>query len=138
MKLKSIVITALILIGLCGCRSTGKKGLDYETMSEIKTSIHENVDDPQRASQMLDLINDFQKEGDRTLQKMRISRTQAVTLSDDYSTNREELDAVYEEIGLLTRKLCNLVKDNHFEIKELCTEKEWESITGNGKRLFKF
>lgn len=136
MKSIILLLASITLLGVGGCKTKSHKGLEYETVSELKTSIHQTVDDQERVTQLLDVVNDFQKESDRTAQKIRSLRAKTIELSDDYATNRQDLEAVYDEINLEINNLCNLIRDSHFEFKALCSKKEWESITGDGMRLF--
>ena len=119
----------LVSAGLMGCKSAEKSfGLSLERLDKTRAAIQSEIPDVERRQALLDGIAAYEVEVQAVFDEMKALRAKIAEANRDYDTTREQLQELYDEIGIQLERLGNSVKTHSLKLRKLCSEAEWDRI----------
>ena len=119
----------LALASLAGCKSSEKSfGLNSERLDKTRAAIQVEIPDAERQQALLAVVADFEMETQSIVDEVTALRAKIVEANRDYDTTREQLQKLYDGIGVQLERLGNATKEYRFKLRELCSEAEWDEI----------
>ena len=120
---------ALALASLTGCKSTDQQlGLNPERVDKTRAAIASEIPDAERQQAMLAVVADFEAEAQSIVDEVTVLRSKIVEANRDYETPREQLQKLYDGLGVQLERLGNTTKVHSLKLRTLCSEEEWEMI----------
>ena len=119
----------LALASLTGCKSAEKAfGLNPERIDKTRATIASEIPDAERQQAMLAVIADFEKEALAISDEVTALRAKIVEANRDYDTTREQLQKLYDGLGVQLERLGSTTKEYSLKLRTLCSEEEWETV----------
>ena len=129
-----------VLLGLTyGCSTFGKKeeakfepGIEW--VEDMQGRVAENIEDPDKKTAMLALIDQIEKdllEVDRVVRKLYADLS---TLNDNYNASPDEYRKVISEFEADHKEVRDRIIDSRFKMRDLLTPEEWKKLTDYSKR----
>ncbi len=140
MKCKFICWAMLLfLLMFAGCKS-GKKtfGLNPERVDETRHVILSAIQEPDRRMAMLSIVDSMQAEVKAVEADVLELRQKIVEENRDYDTTREELEALYAELGSHLETLTDSVTKHSLQLRGHCSKGEWKKITSHETEAIHF
>jgi len=138
MKNRIIMGVMLISVGLVGCKSKDSFGLNPERIDKTRAAIRSEIPDSERRQAMLAVVDSFDVEAQKIIGEVKAIRLQIVEANRDYDTTRDQLQQMYDEIGVQQGRLGKAVKEHSLKLRTLCSETEWDEIFAHGDKAFEF
>ncbi|MCK5675675.1 MAG: hypothetical protein KAH99_01515 [Verrucomicrobia bacterium] len=135
------LLCLMLLIGLAGCKSTKKSfGLSPERLDKTRAVIQSEIPDVERRQALLDGIAAYEVEVQAIFDETKALRAKIAEENRDYDTPREQLQELYDEIGVQLERLGDSVKTHSLKLRKLCSEAEWNRIFAHDDDavIFKF
>ena len=125
----SVLCLMLVIAGLTSCKSTEKSfGLSSERLDKTRAAIQTEIPDAERRQAMLDGIAAYEMEVQAIFDETKALRVKIAEANRDYDTTREQLQELYDGIGIQLERLGDSVKTHSFGLRKLCSEAEWDRI----------
>ena len=128
----------LLLAVLPGCKSKVAFGLNTGRVDKTRGAIEKTIDEPERRTAILELINRLEQEAKTISDEAIAIRARIAEANRDYDTTREELEALYDELGHLLQQQADFAKQLSMEARTLCSEEEWEKIMSHRTEAINF
>ena len=136
---KIVLGVLLISSGLAGCKSTEESfGLNPERVDKTRAAIQAEIPDAERRHAMLAVVDSFPADVQKPLKEIKAIRLQIVEANRDYDTTREQLQQLYDELGILLDRQGKSVKEHSLKLRTFCSEAEWDEIFAHGDKAFEF
>ena len=136
---KIVLGVLLISSGLAGCKSTEESsGLNPERVDKTRAAIRSEIPDAERRQAMLAVVDSFQADVRKILEEAKAIRVQIVEANRDYDTPREQLQQLYDELGIQQDRLVKSVEEHSLKLRTLCSEAEWDKIFAHDDKAFEF
>lgn len=124
-----VLCLMLAIAGLTSCKSTEKSfGLSSERLDKTRAAIQTEIPDAERRQAMLDGVAAYEMEVQAIFDEVKALRAKIAEVNRDYDTTREQLQKLYDEIGLQLERLGDSVKTHSLKLRKLCSEAEWDRI----------
>ena len=138
--ISGIRAVAFVLAMTCffGCKSKDSFVLNPDRVDETRSAIRSSVEDPARCDAMLAIVNAMEGEVTAAGSEVKELRQQIVEANRNYDTTREELEQLYADLGVQAERLATSVKVHSLQLREQCTESEWNRITSHKTKAFEF
>ncbi len=136
---KIVMGMMLIFGGLAGCQSTEDSfGLNPDRVDKTRAAIQAEIPDAERRHAMLAVVDSFQEDVQKPLKEVKAIRLQIVEANRDYDTPREQLQQLYDELGIQQDRLVRSVKEHGLKLRTHCSEAEWDEIFAHDDKAFEF
>jgi len=135
---KMVLGVLLISSGLAGCKSKDSLGLNPERVDKTRAAIQAEIPDAERRHAMLAVVDSFQADVQKPLKEVKAIRLQIVEANRDYDTTREQLQQLYDELGILLDRQGKSVKEHSLKLRTLCSEAEWDEIFDHDDKAIEF
>jgi hypothetical protein len=129
--LKKILIATLLLAGLTGCKSTTPEALVQKQCDENRSAIKSAIQDAERQTAMLGVIDDFEFQIRAIASDSAAVRKRYDAALRSYGTTDAELEAIQSEMASCLERLCAASKSHSLELRKQCSAAEWEQITAH-------
>jgi hypothetical protein len=96
------------------------------------------VADADRREAVHALINSYEQEMKEIGAKAIAIRKEIVVANRDYDTSREELDALYGQLGALVVQMGEAAQRCSVQARTHCSQEEWKAITSHKTQPFNF
>ncbi len=136
---KIVMGMMLIFGGLAGCQSTEDSfGLNPDRVDKTRAAIQLEIPDAERRQALLTVVDSFQADVHKILEEAKAIRVQIVEANRDYDTPREQLQQLYDELGIQQDRLVRSVKEHGLKLRTHCSEAEWDEIFAHDDKAFEF
>lgn len=136
---KMVLGVLLISGGLAGCKSGEEtSGLNLERVDESRHAILSTVPEPERRMAMLAIVDSMQAELKAVGADVLRLRQKIVEENRDYDTTRDDLEALYAQLGSQLETLTDSVTKHSLQLREHCSKSEWKKITSHETEAFQF
>ena len=133
----SPALLLLVIICIVGCRSDDVSGPSWENLDTTRKNITRKIDDPQRAEQLLALVDAHEIKVAAITDEVELIRQELERKNRDYTSSRAELQALYDKLYAKLDQVLATIRDDSLEMKQLCSEEEWQGIFAHRKQRFK-
>lgn len=133
-----IICAVLMATCLFGCRSGDSTGLQFSQTEETRKKIIATIAEPARRTAMLEIVDRFEVEIQHIKQDSLELRRKIVDANRDYDTRREDLEALYGQLGGQLDRLGASAKKNSLALRKHCSRSEWKQIADRGKSSVQF
>lgn len=133
-----MLVLGLFLIGLTGCSSKATFGLNWGRVDDTRQGIDELVADPERSAAMHAVVDGYATEAKEIMAEIKADREEIVEKNRNYDTTREELQELYDHIHNKLDQLIALARDRSMEMRQLCSEEEWNEIFEDNDEFMNF
>ena len=128
-RVGGMLCLTLALASLMGCKSSEKSfGLNPERLDKTHAAIQSEIPDAERRQAMLAVVAEFEVEAQSISDEVKALRAEIVEANRDYDTTREQLQKLYDGLGVQLGRLGNATKEHSLKLRTLCSEAEWEEI----------
>ena len=135
----SVLYLALALVGLTSCKSSEKTlGLNPERINKTRATIQIEIPDVERRQAMLALMDSFQADIQEIIEEVKTIRLQIVEANRDYDIPREQLQKLYDGLGIQLERVGNSTKEHSLKLRALCSEAEWDEIFDHDEKAVEF
>lgn len=129
---KSFLVFAVIVIIADGC--AGKSDLSpidvqKQAFEDLRAEIREVIDNPQRASEAITLVDGLEGELQALREKILARQARARQLNVNYDTTRAEFDAFFAQVNKDIRLNQQRVAKSHHAFLALTTPDEWSQLS---------
>ena len=126
---RGCLLSLVLLIGLAGCKLSEKSfGLSPERLDKTRAAIASEIPDVERRQALLDGIAAYEVEVQAIFDEIKALRAKIAEVNRDYDTTREQLQGLYDEIGVQLERLGDSVKTHSLKLRTFCSEEEWDRI----------
>lgn len=133
----SPALLLLIMICIVGCRSDEVSGPTWENLETTRKNIAREIDDPQRAEQLLALVDSHEIKVAVITDEVELIRQELERKNRDFTSSRAELQALYDQLYAKIDQVLATIRDDSLEMKQQCSEEEWQGIFAHRKQRFK-
>ena len=121
----TVLLAACMLQGSCALFGNPGNPLD-----ELRQAISDSVDDPVRASSMLESLERSDQLMLRSAKLLADGATAQIELFVDYDSTPGQFQALYDLVSSARRKLQEALLQEHIVFKNLATADEWAALVG--------
>jgi hypothetical protein len=121
----TFLLAACMLQGSCALFSNPGNPLD-----ELRQAISDSVDDPVRASSMLESLERSDQLMLRSAKLLADGATAQIELFVDYDSTPGQFQALFEQVSSARRQLQEALLQEHIVFKNLATADEWAALVG--------
>ena len=134
------VLGLMLIIGtLAGCKSADDSlGLNPDRLDKTRSAIQSKIPDAERSQSMLAVVDAFAAEAHKIIEDTKVIRLRIMEANQNYDTTREQLQDMYDELGVQIERLGNLTKEHSLKLRTLCSEEEWEEIFDHDDEAIEF
>jgi septal ring factor EnvC (AmiA/AmiB activator) len=125
------------MICIVGCRSDDVSGPTWENLETTRKNIAREIDDPQRAEQLLALVDSHEIKVAAITDEVELIRQELERKNRDFTSSRAELQTLYDQLYAKLDQVLATIRDDSLEMKQLCSEEEWQGIFAHRKQRFK-
>ena len=137
-RMRGFLFSAVVLVlGLAGCKSDDHLESLEGNPEKTRENIVKEVDDPERVEQLLALVDTHEEKVAAIKEEVTVIREELARKNRDFNTSRSELQALYEQLYAKLDILLAAIRDDSMQMKQLCSEEEWDAIFTHRKPLFK-
>ena len=121
----TFLLAACMLQGSCALFNNPGNPLD-----ELRQAISDSVDDPVRASSMLESLERSDQLMLRSAELLADGATAQIELFVDYDSTPSQFQALFEQVSSARRQLQEALLQEHIVFKNLATADEWAALVG--------
>lgn len=130
------LIAAVLVMGLlAGCKTVTPEQAIAKECDENRTAIEKHIQDPDRQAALLAVIDDFEADIIVIAADSVDARKRYSAALQTYDTPEEELVRLQKEVASCLDRLCLAAKTHSMELRETCSEEEWEQLTAHYHKL---
>lgn len=129
--MKKIIMAALLLVGLAGCKTTTPEDYMKKRCDENRAAIRKTIQDPARQAAMLKVIDSFEREVSTLASDSTAVRGRYDAALRKYDTTPEQLKEMQAEMESTLERLCAAIQQHSLNLRKNCSEEEWKKITAH-------
>ncbi len=136
--MRRLIAIAAVAVCLTGCSSPKESPMEIsqKRIDEVNARIDKSVADSVRSQALKDVVATLDRQLQAHTTSLQEKRDAIVDASADYTTTRQDLEALYAGVSTETRAIMTLLKETHVAMTQQTTPDEWAAITRGKKRLF--
>ena len=122
------LLLALMLAACGGKDAVAPENVEKEAYEDLRAAIVEVIEDPDRQKEILDLVEDYEREFTKLREAVQVRRMELRHLNADYDATREQFHDFIEKYDaevIIARKT---VSESRRAFVESTTPEEWDSL----------
>ncbi|VGO12466.1 hypothetical protein PDESU_01019 [Pontiella desulfatans] len=132
---KRIMMTTVLLAALTGCKTVSPEQAITKQCDENRAAIEKTIQDPERRSTMLAVMDSFETEIHAIASDSEQARKRYDTALRNYETTDAQLKELQQDVAASLGRLCSAAKTHSLELRKHCSAEEWEQLTAHYHEL---